>query len=572
MYKNWVIKLPGETQTTKNLADALGVEYPIANLLVQRGVKTFDEARNFFRPELNQLHDPFLMKDMEKAVERLTLAIKNKEKILVYGDYDVDGTTSVSMMYSFLQHFTSNIDYYIPDRYSEGYGISYKAIDFASKGSFSLIIALDCGIKAVEKIEYANRNKVDFIVCDHHTAGNCIPQAVAVLDPKRPDCNYPYKELSGCGVGFKLLQGYCLKNNINQELIYPFLDLLVVSIASDIVPITGENRVLAYYGLKQINTNPRNGLKAIMKISGLEGKEISIDDIVFKIGPRINASGRIEKGKSSVELMVSDDPNLAANMSGIINDYNNTRRSIDTNITQQALAMIAASKEFQKKKSTILFNPEWHKGVVGIVASRLTESHYKPTIVLTESNGFITGSARSVAGFDLYKAIEACSPLLENFGGHIYAAGLTLKKENLKEFTQRFEEIVSETILNEQQIPNVDIDMELRLRDITPKFYRILRQFEPFGPENMNPVFFTENVVDDGSGKEVGNNNEHLKLNLLHEDEPYKAYSAIGFNMTGYFKQIKKGKPFDICYCIEQNEYRGQTTLQLRIKDIKTDN
>jgi single-stranded-DNA-specific exonuclease len=569
MDRNWIIKNPGNSEDVNHLKDVLGVEASIANLLVQRGIKTFDKAKAFFRPELSDMNDPYLMKDMEKAVERLERAIKSKEKILIYGDYDVDGTTSVALMYTFLKEFTSNIDYYIPDRYNEGYGISIKGIDYAVANGNSLVIALDCGIKAIEKIKYANEQGVDFVICDHHTAGIQIPNAVAVLDPKRPDCNYPYKELSGCGVGYKLLHAYCIKKGLPQEKLIPLLDLVVVSIASDIVPITGENRVLAYYGLKQLNSNPRRGLKAIIKIAGIQDKEISIDDIVFKIGPRINAAGRIETGKSSVELLVADSEESAHDMGDQINDFNNTRRSIDFNITKEALDFIGANKDLLDKKATVVFNPNWHKGVVGIVASRLTETYYRPTIVLTESNGFITGSARSVIGFDLYKAIESCSSLLENFGGHMYAAGLTMKKENFKAFKKRFEEIVADTIQNEQLVPSLEIDMELRLKEITPKLYKIIKQFEPFGPENMAPVFFTENIVDNGTGKPVGNSKEHLKLNLLHEDEPYKPYPAIGFSLANYYSYISKGYPFDICYCIDENEYRGNVNLQLRIKDIK---
>jgi len=569
MERNWIIKNPGNMQDVNHLKDVLGVESPVANLLVQRGVKTFESAKAFFRPDLSDLHDPFLMKDMEAAIERLDRAIYSEENILVYGDYDVDGTTSVAMIYTFLKEFTKNIDYYIPDRYTEGYGISFKGIDFAVANGKTLIIALDCGIKSIEKIAYAKKLGVDFIICDHHTAGSSIPDAVAVLDPKRPDCKYPYKELSGCGVGYKLLHAYCLKKGISQENLVSLLDLVVVSIASDIVPITGENRILAYYGLKQLNSNPRRGLKAIIKIAGIENKEIFIDDIVFKIGPRINAAGRIETGKSSVELLVADNEESAHDMGDQINDFNNTRRNIDFNITKEALDFIGANKEFLEKKATVVFNPNWHKGVVGIVASRLTETYYRPTIVLTESNGFITGSARSVTGFDLYKAIESCSSLLENFGGHMYAAGLTMKKENFKAFKKCFEDIVADTIQNEQLVPSIEIDMELKLKEITPKLYKIIKQFEPFGPDNMAPVFFTENIVDNGTGKPVGNSKEHLKLNLLHEDEPYKSYPAIGFSLANYYSYISKGYPFDICYCIDENEYRGNVNLQLKLKDIK---
>jgi single-stranded-DNA-specific exonuclease len=569
MGKNWIIKAPGQYDKVKHLMEVLGVEKPIANLLVQRGISTFDEAKTFFRPELSHLHDPFLMKDMDKAIDRLEKAIRNNEKIMIYGDYDVDGTTAVSMVMTFLKSFTQNITYYIPDRYTEGYGISIKGIDYAAQNGISLVISLDCGIKAVEKVEYAKRKGIDFIICDHHTAGNILPDAIAVLDPKRPDCNYPYKELSGCGVGFKLLQAYSLKNNINLNILFDLLDLVAVSIASDIVPITGENRVLAYYGLKKLNANPRYGLAAIIKIAGIENKRICIDDIVFKIGPRINASGRIDTGKSSVELLIAENETDAQDRGDLINDFNNTRKNIDSTITKEALDLISSDNNYQNRYTTIVYKPTWHKGVIGIVASRLIETYYRPTIVFTESNGVITGSARSVTGFDLYRAIESCSDLLENFGGHMYAAGLTLKKENFKAFQQRFEEVVAENIQKEQIIPSIEIDMELKLKEITPKLLRIIKQFEPFGPDNMAPVFFTENVSDDGSSRPVGSQKEHLKLNLLHEDEPFKPYPAIGFNLAHFYPYISNGNPFDICYCIEENEYRGQKTVQLRIKDIK---
>lgn len=552
-----------------HLMEVLGVEKPIANLLVQRGINTYEQAKAFFRPNLNNLHDPFLMKDMDKAIVRLNKALANNEKILVYGDYDVDGTTSVAMVYSFLKDRHTNLGYYIPDRYNEGYGISLKGIDFAQTNGYTLIIALDCGIKAIEKIEYAKTKGVEFIICDHHTASSTIPNAAAVLDPKRPDCNYPFKELSGCGVGFKLLQAFCISNNIAFENIVHYLDLVVVAIASDIVPIVGENRILAHFGLKQLNTMPRRGLKAIMKLAAIDTKEVTIDDIVFKIGPRINAAGRVETGKSSVELLTADTEEIAHDIGDQINDFNNTRRNIDSNITKEALELIASSKDMLGKKTTVVYNPKWHKGVVGIVASRLTETYYRPTIVLTESNGFITGSARSVPGFDLYKAVESCSTLLENFGGHMYAAGLTLKKENLNKFRLKFEEAVAENIQNDQLIPSIDIDIELQLKEITTKLHRILKQFEPFGPENMAPVFMSEGVVDDGTGKQVGSNKEHLKLNIIHEDEPFKPYPAIGFGMGDLFNKIGKSSSFDICYCIDENEYRGNTSLQLRIKDIK---
>lgn len=571
MVKSWIIKDQGDESIVQHLMDVLGVEKPIANLLVQRNITTFEEARAFFRPDLNNLHDPFLMRDMDLAVKRIQEAITSREKILIYGDYDVDGTTSVSMVFSFFRELYPNIDFYIPNRYSEGYGISIKSIEYAALNGFKLIIALDCGIKAVEKIKFAADQGIDFIICDHHTAGEVIPDAIAVLDPKREGCNYPYKELSGCGVGFKLIQAYASKNNIPFEKITPFLDLVVVSIASDIVPINGENRILAHYGLQELNNNPRTGLNAIIKIAGLEGKEITIDDIVFKIGPRINAAGRIESGKSSVELLIAETEDLAFSMGNIINDFNNTRRTIDGTITEQARNLIATSLEMQTRKSTVLYNSDWHKGVIGIVASRLIESYYRPTIILTESNGFITGSARSVTGFDLYQAIDACSDLLENFGGHMYAAGLTMKKENLKAFQRRFEEVVSETISPEMLIPVVEIDTEIKLSDITPRFFRILKQFQPFGPGNLSPVFLTENVVDNGTGGLVGATREHLKLNLIQEEDPYTVFPAIAFNQAQHYGKISNGYGFDICYNIDENEFRGNVTLQLKIKDIKTD-
>ncbi|HYX05228.1 MAG TPA: single-stranded-DNA-specific exonuclease RecJ [Bacteroidales bacterium] len=571
MVKSWIIKDQGNELTVQHLMEVLGIERSIANLLAQRNIKTFDEARAFFRPNLKDLHDPFLMRDMEKAVERIKDAIAAREKLLIYGDYDVDGTTSVSMMYSFFRNLYDNIDFYIPDRYSEGYGISFKSIEYAALNGFKLIIALDCGIKAVEKVKFAAERGIDFIICDHHTAGDIIPDAVAVLDPKREGCNYPFKELSGCGVGFKLIQAYAIKNNIPLEKITPFLDLVAVSIASDIVPIIGENRVLAHYGLQELNNHPRTGLKAIIKIAGLEEKDITIDDIVFKIGPRINAAGRIESGKSSVELLIADTEDIALSMGSIINDFNNTRRTIDGTITEQAKNLIAASQEMQTRKSTVLYNSDWHKGVIGIVASRLIESYYRPTIILTESNGYITGSARSVTGFDLYQAIDACSDLLENFGGHMYAAGLTMKKENLKAFQRRFEEVVSETISPEMLIPVVEIDTEIKLSDITQRFFRILKQFQPFGPGNMAPVFLTENAVDNGTGGLVGAAREHLKLNLIQEEDPYTVFPAIAFNQAHHHDKICNGYAFDICYNIDENEFRGNVTLQLKIKDIKTD-
>ncbi len=568
MSKAWKIKENGHDDIIDKLASELNINHVLATLLFQRGISSYDEAKKFFRPSLEHLHDPFLMKDMEKAVERIDIAITNGEKILIYGDYDVDGTTSVAMVYSFLRKFYDKIDYYIPDRYNEGYGISYKSIEFAALNKIKLIIALDCGIKAVDKVHYAKERGIDFIICDHHTPGEKLPKAYALLDPNRPDCEYPYKHLSGCGVGFKMLQAYCIKHSIENEQLNEFLDLLSVSIASDIVPITGENRTLAYFGLKRLMENPRFGLKSIITIAGIEDKPISVEDIVFKIGPRINAAGRIESGRQAVELLISDNPEIALLHCEKINSFNQTRRNIDKNMTDEALKEIEHLGG-KYKYSTVLYNPSWHKGVVGIVASRLTESYYRPTVILTESNGLATGSARSVTGFDLYEAVSKCSDLLENFGGHRYAAGLTMKIENVVIFRDRFEKIVSQSIAPEQLVPQIEIDAELNLKDISDKFFRILKQFEPFGPENMNPVFFAENVVDNGFGRLVGNGEEHIKLCLVQEDGPYNVFDGIAFNQGHHYFKINKGLGFDIAYSLNENTFRGNTSLQLNIKDIK---
>lgn len=569
MVKKWLLKSDQDSILVDRLASELNIEKVLVTLLIQRGIRTFDEARAFFRPQLSNLHDPFLLKDMDVAVERINKAITRNEKILVYGDYDVDGTTSVALAFGFFHKIHTSIGYYIPDRYTEGYGISYQSIDYAAENGYSLIIALDCGIKSNEKIRYANTKGIDFIICDHHYPGDEIPEAIAVLDPKRKDCNYPFDQLSGCGVGFKLIQAFASRNNIPFDDLIPYLDLVAVSIASDIVPLIGENRILAVFGLKQLNENPRMGLKSIITIAGLEKTEITIDDIVFKIGPRINAAGRIESGSKAVALLLAEDDEIAKEMGDKINAFNNTRKNIDSTITGEALLMIDRSEELKNRKSTVLFNSQWHKGVIGIVASRLTETYYRPTIILTESNGMATGSARSVYGFDLYQAIDACHDLLENFGGHMYAAGLTMKMENLKKFEERFEEVVAKNITPEQLIPLIEIDAELTLKDIVPKFYRILKQFQPFGPENMSPVFLTEDVVDNGYGRIVGTSGEHIKLELIQEENPNHVYPAIGFSLAHHYKDISKGKPFDICYSIEENEYRGKTTLQIRIRDIK---
>jgi single-stranded-DNA-specific exonuclease len=570
MDKIWYLKPQGDINDIKHLSAALNVNMVIANLLVQRGIKTFNEAKSFFRPRLTDLHNPYLMKDMDKAVERLEIAIQKQEKVLIYGDYDVDGTTSVAMMYIFLKEYLNNIEFYIPDRYAEGYGISPRSIEYAAEENFSLVIVLDCGIKAVEKIKSAKQKGLDFIICDHHNPGDQIPDAVAVLDPKQPECNYPYKELSGCGVGFKLLQAFTEKSNINPEKLYDLLDLVVVSIASDIVPITGENRVLAYYGLKKLNSNPGMGLQTIINYAGLAGEEITISDIVFKIGPRLNASGRIEHGKKSVQIMVSIDEVSSDALGNEIDSYNEIRKTLDRDITQDALDMIENNPELKTRNSTVIYNRDWHKGVVGIVASRLTEFYYRPTIVLTESNGLATGSARSVKDFDLYEAIGSCSDLLESYGGHMYAAGLTLKIENVNEFSRRFEELVTKSLDGQPQVQTIDVDARIGLHEITPRFYRILKQFEPFGPHNMMPVFITEDIIDSGSSRLVGKNTEHIKLDLVEPDDSSAIYPGIAFNMSDKFALIKSGMPFDICYSIAINEFRGKTNLQLYIRDIRT--
>ncbi len=569
--KNWILKSQGEGKEVERLCSELDITKPLAIMLAQRGISSFDEAKSFFRPELPLLHDPFLMKDMDLAIERIQAAVQNKEKILVYGDYDVDGTTSVALVHTFLKTFHEAIDFYIPDRYNEGYGVSTKGIDYARETGSTLIIALDCGIKAIDKVKYAKHHSIDFIICDHHNPGDEIPPAVAVLDPKRIDCTYPDADLSGCGVGFKLIQGYAAKNDIPFEELIPFLDLVAVSIASDIVSVTGENRILSYYGLKQLNENPRIGLKAIVELAGISDKQITLDDVVFKIGPRINAAGRMESGNSAVSLLIAEDKALAKVMGDKVNSYNSTRRDIDTSITQEALDIIGRDPELQNRKTTVLFNPNWHKGVIGIVASRLIDNWYRPTVILTESNGFATGSARSVFGFDLYQAVDACSDLLENFGGHKYAAGLTLKLENIPRFQQRFEDFVADTIDADQLIPVLEIDTEIVLSEISPKFFRILKQFEPFGPGNMAPVFLTENVVDNGTGKQVGANGEHLKLNLIQEEDPYKVYPAIAFQQGNLYKHINMGQGFDVCYSLEENVFMGRVNLQMNIKDVKFD-
>ncbi len=567
--RKWILRDVADSDKVAQLSAELGVDSVLATLLVQRGITTFEQARAFFRPDLSSLHDPFLMKDMDRAVDRLEEAVAKGQKILIYGDYDVDGTTAVSLVYSFLSKYTSHLDFYIPDRYDEGYGVSIKGIDWAAENGFSLIITLDCGIKAIDKVRHAASKGIDVIICDHHLPEEELPAAVAVLDPKREDCHYPFDDLSGCGVGFKLVQAYAQRKGIPFEELTPLLDLLVVSIASDLVSVVGENRVLAHYGLKQLNENPRKGLQAIISLSNLEPMHVTIDDIVFKIGPRINAAGRMETGRLAVDLLTAKDDRRAAVIAAEINDNNNERKNIDREITREALEMVTRGDCLAWKDATIVYNPSWNKGVVGIVASRLVEAFYKPTFVLTKSNGFVTGSARSVRGFDLYDSIERQADLLENFGGHMYAAGLTLREENLPEFARRIEEYVGSHLTADMSTPVVDVDARLDFSQITPKFFRILKQFQPFGPGNMAPVFLTENVYDDGNGRKVGPAGQHLKLELIQESQPYHQISAIGFNMAASFDHIRSGNPVDICYSVVENYYRGAATLQLRLKDLR---
>ena len=579
--KNWVVKKPGDPEKVARLASGLKMSPLLANLLVQRGIETLEEANRFFNPTLDDLHDPFLMKDMEQAVERVTRAVERGEKIMVYGDYDVDGTTAVALVYTFLRRLGhKNLIFYIPDRYTEGYGVSIKGIDYAKRMGVSLIITLDCGIKANEKVDYANKQGVDFIICDHHLPGDSIPAAVAVLDPKRGDCPYPFKELSGCGVGFKLVQAYSLRHGIPFAECERLLDLAVVSIASDIVPLVGENRILAHYGLIRLNEKPSKGLNSIIHICGLDHHSITIDDIVFKIGPRINAAGRMRVdrdddssapsgGHSAVRLLVESDEEEAQEFGNIIDTYNQDRKHIDRSVTQEAHDFIESHPDLKNRKSTVIYNPKWMKGIVGIVASRLIETYYRPTVVLTKSNGFATGSARSVPGFDLYQAVESCADLLENFGGHMYAAGLTMKPENVEEFTRRFNDYVEEHIDTEMLVPQVEIDSELLFSDITPAFRADLCRFQPFGPGNTAPVFMTRGVSNNGDAKLVGADLEHLRMDLMQGQKPNTVIPAIAFGQPTHYEWIRSGRAINTCYTIVENQYRGVVTPQLRIKDIK---
>ena len=569
MNNKWNYQPPSQEQTeaAKALAKETGISPVLCKLLLERGISSAAEAKRFFRPQLNELHDPFLMKDMDIAVDRLNEAMGRKERILVYGDYDVDGTTAVALVYKFLQQFYSNIDYYIPDRYEEGYGVSVKGVDYAYETGVKLIIVLDCGIKAVNEIAYAKEKGIDFIICDHHVPDEVMPPAVAILNAKRPDATYPYEHLSGCGVGFKFMQAFAANNGIEFHQLTPLLDLVAVSVASDIVPIMGENRILTYHGLKQLNSNPSVGLKAIIDVCGLNDKDITVSDIVFKIGPRINASGRIQNGKEAVELLVEKDFSTALEKANQINQYNETRKDLDKAMTEEANRIVEKLEGLADRRTIVIFNEEWHKGVIGIVASRLTEIYYRPAVVLTRTNDMATGSARSVSGFDVYKAIEYCRDLLENFGGHTYAAGLSMKVENVEKFTQRFEEYVANHILPEQTSAVIDIDAEINFRDITPRFHQDLKRFNPFGPDNHKPIFCTHHVYDYGTSKVVGRDQEHIKLELV-DNKSNNVMNGIAFGQSSQVRYIKTKRAFDICYTIEENTHkRGE--VQLQIEDIK---
>ena len=559
----WSLKTAPNKKKVNQLSNDLSVDPILASLLVQRNIDTFKKAKEFFRPSLEDLHDPFLLKDMDRAVSRIEKAIIDNENILIYGDYDVDGTTSVSLVSSYLKTITNHIATYIPDRYDEGYGISYQGIDFASDNNFSLIIALDCGIKAIEKVNYATQKNVDFIICDHHKPGDEIPKALAVLNPKRVDCTYPYKELCGCGVGFKLVHALASRRGQTIEDIQQYLDLVATAIAADIVPITGENRILTYYGLEVINSNPRNGIKAI--IHQINKKKLTITDVVFIIAPRINAAGRIKHGNYAVELLTEMNYEAALDFAALIEKFNLERKELDKKITHEALQQIESANE-KEKFSTVVYSENWHKGVIGIVASRLIESFYRPTLVFTKSGNKLAASARSVRGFDVYEALNECSEFIEQFGGHKYAAGLTLDPKNYSAFKNKFEEVVKATIDKKLLIPEITIDLELELSEITPKFFRILQQMGPFGPQNMKPVFKTTSVRDNGYGKTVGADKSHLKLNII-DGADKKTYNAIGFGLGNKIKSIKGD--FDIAYSLDENEWKGNTSIQLILKDLK---
>ncbi len=560
----WTLKPKPPSEKAAKLSNELSVDKTITSLLVQRGIETYEEAKDFFRPNLDDLHDPFLMQDMQLAVGRIEKAIVANEKILVYGDYDVDGTTAVSLVSSYLKTYYTNVATYIPDRYNEGYGISYQGIDFADDNDFSLIIALDCGIKAIDKVDYASKKDIDFIICDHHRPGDELPRAVAVLDPKREDCSYPYDELCGCGVGFKLVQALASHRNQTIDDLEIYLDLVATAIAADIVPITGENRILTFHGLHQINTNPRAGIKAI--INQLKKDILTITDVVFIIAPRINAAGRMKHGNYAVELLTEFNLDAANSKAAEIEVFNNDRRDLDKLITLEGLQQIQANSE-EQNFTTVVYQEDWHKGVIGIVASRLTETYYRPTLVFTKSGDKLAASARSVKGFDVYNALDACSEFIEQFGGHKYAAGLTLLEENYENFKRKFEQVVKETIPDELRTPEIKVDQEIKLSEITPKFYRILKQFGPFGPQNMKPIFIVKNVKDIGYSKNVGADESHLKLSIVSENGI--KFNGIGFNLGKHYNAISKGILFDIVCSIEENHWNGNTSLQLSVKDIR---
>lgn len=569
MNNKWIYisPTPEQEMAAEKLAGAINVNPVICRMLVERGISTPEEAKHFFRPQLNELIDPFKMKDMQKAVDRLNEAMGRKERILVYGDYDVDGCTAVALVYRFLRQFYSNIDYYIPDRYEEGYGVSRQGIDFAYDAGVKLVIVLDCGIKAVEEIAYAREKGIDFIICDHHVPDEVMPQAVAILNAKRPDATYPYKHLSGCGVGFKFMQAFAKNNGISFSMLIPLLDLVAVSIASDIVPVMGENRILAYYGLRQLNSNPSVGLKSVIEICGLQGKDITMSDIIFKIGPRINASGRMQNGKESVALLVEHDYARAKKMALLINKYNEERKELDKKMTEEANSIVEKMGKLGTSHSIVLYNEDWHKGVIGIVASRLTEIYFRPAVVLTRSGDLVTGSARSVSGFDVYRAIEQCRDLLENFGGHTYAAGLSMKVENVEKFKERFEEYVSSNIEPEQTDAIIEIDAVINFKDITARFYNDLKRMSPFGPDNKKPIFCTHQVYDYGTSKVVGRDQEHIKLELV-DNKSNNVMNGIAFGQSSQARYIKTKRSFDIVYTIEENSHK-RGDIQLQIEDIK---
>lgn len=564
MNKRWTFKEKVNRKEVEHLQEKLNIDHILAKLLVHKQIKSFNESKSFFRPSLENLHDPFLMKGMQEAIDKIEATMMNHEAILIYGDYDVDGTTSVALLYSFLKNYYDKLSFYIPDRYEEGYGVSMQAIDWAEENNYKLIITLDCGITAVDEVAYANEKNIDVIVTDHHRPNEILPEAEAILDPKQEDCNYPFKELSGCGIGFKLAQAFSIRNKIPFDNLYEYLDLLAVSIASDIVPIVDENRILAHYGLQKLNKKPMVGLRAIKQLC-CDKNNITISDIVFKIGPRINAAGRMGDAKNAVDLLIANEQFDATEKAEIINETNTERRGVDAGITQEAINFVHAIPNYKEKKSTVVYGENWHKGVIGIVASRLIEQYYRPTIVFSKIDGVLTGSARSVKGFDIYNAISECSDLVEQFGGHKYAAGLTLNEDKIEAFTEKFENVVSENIEEELLTPSIEIDAMIGFKDITPKFFRILKQFAPFGPGNMHPVFRSDQVFADNFIRIVGTN--HLQVYLKQEDS--FSFSAIGFNLGHHYHKISKGIPFNMVYTIEENTWKGKTNIKLNIKDIK---